>query len=357
SGALVAAPTTSLPEHIGGIRNWDYRFCWPRDASGMVRTMVALGFHDEADAFLSWILYTTWLTRPNLQVLYSVYGHTSIREKVIDWLSGYRNSRPVRIGNAAEQQFQLDVYGEVLDGIYSFSPYMTEFDGETRAFILGLGNAICKLWNQPDEGIWEVRSGRVHHTHSKVLSWVGLDRLIRLAKKYSWKAPPEQFESVKNKIKKAIEERGFNPTLGAYTRTFDGTELDASVLVMPIVGYCEASSPRMQSTCKAISENLSSNGLIFRYRNVDDGLTGPEGSFGICNFWMAEVLAKAGNLDRAKQYFEQILKRENKIGLWSEEIDPVSGEYLGNYPQGFTHIGLINAAIAISKAGEGVKAA
>ena len=176
TGALVAAPTTSLPEHIGGIRNWDYRFCWPRDASGMVRTMVALGFHDEADAFLSWILYTTWLTRPNLQVLYSVYGHTSIREKVIDWLSGYRNSRPVRIGNAAEQQFQLDVYGEVLDGIYSFSPYMTEFDGETRAFILGLGNAICKLWNQPDEGIWEVRSGRVHHTHSKVLAWVGLDR-------------------------------------------------------------------------------------------------------------------------------------------------------------------------------------
>ena len=357
SGALVAAPTTSLPEHIGGIRNWDYRFCWPRDASGMVRTMVALGFHDEADAFLSWILYTTWLTRPNLQVLYSVYGHTSIREKVIDWLSGYRNSRPVRIGNAAEKQFQLDVYGEVLDGIYSFSPYMTEFDGETRAFILGLGNAICKLWNQPDEGIWEVRSGRVHHTHSKVLSWVGLDRLIRLAKKYSWKAPLEQFESVKNKIREAIEERGFNPTLGAYTRTFDGTELDASVLVMPIVGYCEASSPRMQSTCKAISENLSSNGLIFRYRNVDDGLTGPEGSFGICNFWMAEVLAKAGKLDRAKHYFEQILKRENKIGLWSEEIDPVSGEYLGNYPQGFTHIGLINAAIAISKAGEGVKAA
>ena len=169
--------------------------------------------------------------------------------------------------------------------------------------------------------------------------------------------PLEQFESVKNKIREAIEERGFNPTLGAYTRTFDGTELDASVLVMPIVGYCEASSPRMQSTCKAISENLSSNGLIFRYRNVDDGLTGPEGSFGICNFWMAEVLAKAGNLDRAKQYFEQILKRENKIGLWSEEIDPVSGEYLGNYPQGFTHIGLINAAIAISKAGEGVKAA
>ena len=357
SGALVAAPTTSLPEHIGGIRNWDYRFCWPRDASGIIRTMVALGFHDEADAFLSWILYTTWLTRPNLQVLYSVYGHTNIREKIIDWLTGYRSSRPVRIGNAAEKQFQLDVYGEVLDGIYSFSPYVAKFDRETRDFILSLGKAICKLWDQPDEGIWEVRSGPAHHTHSKVLAWVGLDRLIWLARKYSWKAPFEQFESVKDKIREAIESRGFNPALGAYTRTLDGTELDASVLVMPIVGYCDASSPRMRSTCKVICENLSSNGLIWRYRHVDDGVTGPEGSFGICNFWMAEVLARAGKLDQARHYFEQILKRENTVGLWPEEIDTATGEYLGNYPQGFTHIGLINAAIAISKAIEGVKAA
>jgi GH15 family glucan-1,4-alpha-glucosidase len=357
SGALVAAPTASLPEYIGGIRNWDYRYCWPRDASATIRTMVSLGFHAEADAFLSWILHTTRLTRPRLQVLYKVYGHPGLHERIVDSLHGYRNSKPVRIGNGAAKQFQLDVYGEVLDGIHSFLSFVNEFDGETREFILDLGKAICELWDQPDEGIWEVRSGRAHHTHSKVLAWVGLDRLAAMAKKYSWKAPAVEYESTKNKIKDTIERRGFNADLGAYTRTLDGHELDASVLVMPLLGYCEASSARMMSTCRAICENLSSNGLIYRYRSVDDGLIGPEGSFGICNFWMAEVFAQAGRLGQAKHYFEQILKHESSVGLWSEEIDPATGEYLGNYPQAFTHIGLINAAIAISRASEGVKAA
>jgi GH15 family glucan-1,4-alpha-glucosidase len=357
SGALIAAPTTSLPESIGGIRNWDYRFCWLRDASFTVRALVALGFHEEAHAFVSWMLHTTWLSRPKLQVLYSVYGEPSLKEKCLDWLTGYRDSRPVRVGNGAESQFQLDVYGEVLDGIHYFSPFISSFDGETRKFILGLGKAVCELWDEPDDGIWEVRSGRVHHTHSKVLAWVAMDRLIRLATRYSWNAPVDQFERLKIKIRNQIETHGFNAELSAYTRTLDGSELDASVLVMPLLGYCEAGSPRMLSTCNVICEKLSRNGLIYRYRAVDDGLRGAEGSFGICNFWMAEVLARAGKPTQSRRYFEEILKRANTVGLWSEEIDPATGEYLGNYPQAFTHIGLINAALALSEATEGTKAA
>jgi len=198
---------------------------------------------------------------------------------------------------------------------------------------------------------------RVQHTHSKVLAWVALDRLIRLAKKYSWKAPLDRFESVKNKIRDQIETYGFNADLAAYTRTLHGNQLDASILVMPLVGYCDASAPRMQSTCNAIREKLSQNGLIFRYLDVDDGVRGREGAFGICNFWLAEVLARAGKLEESRHYFEQILKRENSLGLWSEEIDPDTGDYLGNYPQAFTHIGLINAALALSEMQKGVQAA
>jgi GH15 family glucan-1,4-alpha-glucosidase len=280
-----------------------------------------------------------------------------LKEKTVDWLSGYKNSKPVRVGNAAENQLQLDVYGEVLDGICHFSPYIGDFDGETRKFILGLGEAVCELWDQPDDGIWEVRSGRKHHTHSKVLAWVALDRLITLSKKYAWKAPIEKFNTIKQQIKEQIETHGFNPKLGAYTRTFGGSELDASVLVMPLVGYCDASSPRMQSTCRAIQQNLSENGLIYRYRDVDDGVQGREGSFGICNFWLAEVLAKAGRIEDSAHYLEEILKRGNGVGLWSEEIDPATGAFLGNYPQAFTHIGLINAALALSASREGVNAA
>jgi GH15 family glucan-1,4-alpha-glucosidase len=357
SGALIAAPTTSLPERVGGIRNWDYRFCWLRDAAFTVRALVELGYHDEAHAFVSWSLYTTWLTRPKVQVLYSIYGESSLKEKALDWLSGYRDSKPVRAGNAAEKQFQLDVYGEVLDAVHYISPYIGEFDGETRNFIIGLGKAVCELWNQPDDGIWEIRSRRVHHTHSKVLAWVALDRVIRLAARYSWKAPLDRFADIKGRIRNQIETHGFNVQIGAYTRTFDGSELDASVLVMPIVRYCDAGTPRMQSTCNTIRERLSQNGLIFRYRDVDDGVRGPEGSFGICNFWLAEVLARAGKHEEAKHYFEQILKRGNAVGLWSEEIDPNTDEYLGNYPQAFTHIGLINAALALTETKEGVRAA
>ena len=350
SGAIIAAPTTSLPEQPGGVRNWDYRYCWLRDASFTVRALMALGFEEETKAYMSWILHATRLTRPKLQVVYSVYGHAHLKEKSLDWLEGYRGSRPVRIGNSADEQFQLDLYGEVLDAIYAYCPLVEKFDRSTKKFILGLGKAICQLWDQPDNGIWEVRSQSVHHTHSKVMAWVGLDRLIKLAKKYHWKeAPLETYQQLASRIRSEVEAKGYNEALNSYTRELKGDTLDASLLTLSLVGYCKPDAPRMVSTCEAIYKHLSKNELIYRYHDIDDGLPGKEGSFGICNFWLAENLARSGELKKATRYFEAMLEHTGASGLWSEEIEPDTQDLLGNYPQGFTHIGLINAALAIDE--------
>lgn len=351
SGSIIAAPTTSLPETIGGERNWDYRYCWLRDASFTTRALVKLGFHDEAHAYLSWILHATRLTQPELQTIYSIYGLSSLHEESLDWLSGYKNSRPVRIGNKAEKQFQLDVYGEVLDAVYAYSPLVKEFDTNSKKFVIGLGNEICKVWNQPDNGIWEVRAQRVHHTHSKVLAWAGLDRLIKLCQKYEWQgAPLEKFQKTAAMIRETIERLGYNEKLRCYTRELRGQNVDASLLTLSLVGYCDHRSPRMLSTVDRICEQLSSQNLIYRYRNVDDGLEGnEEGSFAICNFWLAENLAHAGRAEEAIKVFESTVQHASPAGLLSEQIDTRTHELLGNYPQGFTHIGLINAALSIDE--------
>lgn len=349
SGAIIAAPTTSLPEKIGGERNWDYRYCWLRDASFTTRVLVNLGYEEETHAYMSWILHATQLTRPELQVVYSVYGDNRIKEETLDWLTGYRNSRPVRTGNMADAQFQLDVYGEVLDAVYTYASHLNAIDKDSKRFILGLGEVICKLWDQPDEGIWEIRSSPVHHTHSKVMAWIGLNRLAKLCRQYHWAdAPVKKFKTVASKIRNAIEHAGFNKKLNTYTRGFNGHELDASLLVLPLAGYCDAGSPRMASTVQSIIDHLSKNDLVYRYRQVDDGLSGDEGSFGVCNFWLAENLARSERLEEAVRIFETTLGYASPGGLLSEEIDPDSGELLGNYPQGFTHIGLINAALTIN---------
>jgi GH15 family glucan-1,4-alpha-glucosidase len=350
SGAIIAAPTTSLPEQVGGVRNWDYRYCWLRDASFTVRALMALGFEEETRAYMNWILHATRLTRPRLQVLYSIYGHASLKEKRLNWLEGFRNSSPVRVGNDADGQFQLDLYGEVLDAIYAYSPLVESFDRSTRKFILGLGKAIFQLWDQPDNGIWEVRSQCIHHTHSKAMAWVGLDRLMKLAKKYKWtEAPLEEYHQLATRIRNEIEQFGYNEELKSYTRAFSGETLDASILTLPLTGYCKPDEPRMVSTCEAIYQHLSKNELIYRYQNIDDGLPGNEGSFGICNFWLAENLARAGEIKKAIHFFETMLEHSGPTGLWSEEIEPDTLEFLGNYPQAFTHIGLINAALAINE--------
>ena len=349
SGAIVAAPTTSLPEQPGGERNWDYRYCWLRDASFTIRVLLKLGYTDEAHAYLNWMLHATRLTRPRLQVVYSVFGHASLQEKKLNWLSGYRQSKPVRIGNGADKQFQLDVYGEVLDAVYAYSPLIPAFDRDTRKFLLGLGKSICRSWQQPDNGIWEIRSDLAHHTHSKVMAWVGLDRLLKLARKYNWKdAPLRQFAHTAAQLKEAVEQAGYNHELQTYTRTFRGTDVDASLLTLPLVGFCAADAPRMRTTTRAVCQKLLQNKLLYRYRQVTDGLTGDEGAFGICTFWLVEVLAKAGELDKATEIFEAMLAHASPCGLLSEEIAPHTGELLGNYPQGFTHIGLINAALTLN---------
>lgn len=350
SGAIIAAPTTSLPEKVGGERNWDYRFCWLRDASFTIRALVKLGFKSESHAYMNWILHATQLTQPKLQVVYSIFGHASLEEEKLEWLSGYRNSKPVRIGNKADGQFQLDVYGEVLDAIYAYAPLMEQVDRSMRKFTLGLGESICKLWDQPDNGIWEVRSSLVHHTHSKVMAWVGLDRLIKLAEKYHWKeAPLAKFSQVASRIKQDVEQFGYNEDMKSYTRELKGNTLDASLLTLSLVGYCNPASDRMISTTSSIYEHLSKNNLVYRYKSTDDGLAGDEGSFGICSFWLAENLAKSGEPEEATKVFETMLRHSSPSGLLSEEIDPDTHELIGNYPQGFTHIGLINAALAINE--------
>ena len=351
SGAIIAAPTTSLPEEIGGERNWDYRYCWLRDASFTIRVLLKLGFEDEAHAYMNWILHATRLTQPKLQVVYSVYGHAHLEEKTLDWLSGYEDSKPVRIGNKADSQFQLDVYGEVLDAVYSYAQIVKEFDRVSRRFVIGIGKVICKMWREPDNGIWEIRSPGVHHTHSKVMAWVGLDRLVKLCERYHWtEAPLPMFKDALVEIRSEIEDLGYNTELNSYTRGFNGNKVDASLLTLSLVGYCHSDSLRMVSTVKLIKERLLNNDLVYRYRDVEDGLEGDEGAFALCNFWLAENLVQSGEVEEGIRIFEAVLKHASPAGLLSEEIDPESHDLLGNYPQGFTHIGLINAAISINEA-------
>ena len=351
SGAIIAAPVTSLPEELGGERNWDYRYCWLRDASFTTRVLLNLGFVEETHAYMNWILHATGLTRPKLQVVYSVFGHATIKEETLPWLSGYAMSRPVRIGNGADHQFQLDVYGEVLDAVYTYAPHVKNFDNETKKFLIGLGEVICETWDKPDNGIWEVRSTCVHHTHSKVMAWLGLDRLLKLCKMYRWsKAPLKKFKGISERIRDQVEQRGYSNELNTYTRELGGSALDASVLTFSLVGYCDAASDKMVSTTDMINKHLSRNNLIYRYRDINDGLGGVEGAFGVCNYWLAENFAKSGRLEKAISVFETMLRYASPTGLLSEEIDPVSGNLLGNYPQGFTHIGLINAALTINEA-------
>lgn len=351
SGAVVAAPTTSLPEKIGGNRNWDYRYCWLRDAAFTARAFVSLGYLDEAKSYVSWLLHATRLTWPRLQVLYSIYGEPTLPEKVLSHFDGYRGSKPVRIGNAADHQFQLDVYGEVVDALHAVSPHLGKLDRDTKLFLRGIGRSIELLWKMPDDGIWEVRSGVAQHTHSKVLAWVALDRLLKLDEKFDLKLPRLKYEKLAQTIHDWVEDEGYNQRLKAYTRTLGGDDLDSSLLVLGILGFTDASSFRMIQTCKAICKKLSRKGFLYRYSDKTlDGLPAGEGAFGLCSFWLAENLAKSGQLSEARRWFESVLSRKNALELWSEEIDPDTGVFLGNYPQAFSHIGLINAAITLDSA-------
>jgi GH15 family glucan-1,4-alpha-glucosidase len=347
SGALIAAPTTSLPERIGGDLNWDYRYCWLRDASMTARALFGLGFLDEGDAFVSWLLHSTRLTRSNLRVLYDVFGRRPPRERTLDTLEGYAGSKPVRIGNGAKDQLQLDVYGEVLDAVASFVAAGGKLDRDTSAMIVTFGKIVCRRWREPDEGLWEPRTGRAHHTHSRLLCWVALDRLLALAASgHLQGAPLSEFSRERARIRAEIEARGWNRSKGCYTGRLDGDDVDASSLLLAWYGFEEASSPRMIGTYERVKSELGcGRGLLYR------NLAAPgEGAFGIASFWGAEFLGLGGgDVGEARETFDALLSMANDVGLFAEEIDPRTGAALGNFPQAFTHIGLINAALTLDR--------
>jgi len=353
SGAVVAAPTTSLPEEIGGVRNWDYRYCWLRDASLTLQALVDLGYEDEAQAFLSWMLYSTRLSRPELKVLYDVHGETRTHERELDYLEGYRNSKPVHVGNGADKQFQLDTYGEVVDAVYEFVSRGGRLGSANSRMLIGLGKTVCRRWREPDNGLWEIRGKREHHTYSKALCWLALHRLLQLHEgghlSKGWRqAPIESFARARDNIHEAIEAHGYNEDLGSYVGVFGGDQLDASLLLLGRHGYEDPRSPRMVGTRTRIYERLGRRGLLYRY-HMDDGLPGQENTFGACSFWGIDSLCRQGELEQATELFEHVCGFANDVGLFSEEINAETGELVGNFPQAFTHIGLIDTALTLAE--------
>lgn len=355
SGAIVAAPTTSLPEWIGGVRNWDYRYCWLRDASMTLRAFLELGFSTEAEAFLTWLLHATRLIWPQLQIVYDVFGEARLPETELPHLEGYAGSRPVRIGNAAANQFQIDSYGEVIDGAYRFIRAGGRIDRATARVLVGWGKTVCRLWREPDEGIWEIRAGRRHHTLSKAMCWIALDRLLKLQDEGLLEAPPQcRFEC--EAVRREIEMRGYNTRIESYVNVLDGDEVDASLLLLSLYGYADHQSARMRSTCERIWRELGAGSLLYRYRNGQDGLPSGQGAFGICSFWGVECRAHHGQGAEARADFERLCSYANDVGLFAEEIDPDAGNALGNFPQAFTHVGLINAALTLANCETGGRA-
>jgi len=349
SGAVIAAPTTSLPEQMGGSRNWDYRYCWLRDASLTLQALYDLGFTTEAGSFLSWLIHTTRISWPALRVLYDIYGRHTVSERELPHLSGFSGSRPVRIGNAAARQTQLDVYGEVIDAAYQFVSRGGHLDRTTARMLVGFGRTVCRSWREPDAGIWEIRSAPRHHTYSKAMCWVALDRLLRLQTGgHVTTVPTAEFEAEREAIRTAVERRGFNERLGSYVSVFDGADVDASLLQLDRHGYVDPMNVRMRGTLHLVLKRLQRNGLLYRYLSQDDGVPGAEGAFGVTSFWGVGAQARAGEADGARTTFEQLIARANDVGLFAEEIDPETGAALGNFPQAFTHVGLIDAALTLA---------
>ncbi|GAB4348700.1 MAG: glycoside hydrolase family 15 protein [Immundisolibacter sp.] len=353
SGAVVAAPTTSLPERVGGERNWDYRYCWLRDTSLTLRALSDLGYWDEAEAFMGWLLHATRMTAPELQILYDVHGESRLPERALEHLAGHRGSRPVRVGNDAQHQLQLDVYGEVVDAVYQFVRRGGRLDRSAAHMLASFGETVCRRWREPDEGIWEIRSGRQHHTYSKAMCWVALDRLLRLHETGHVRVRADDFSAARSAIRDEIEQRGWNARLGSYVSVFDGEDVDASLLLLTRYGYSEPNSERAAATCRLVHERLGHDALLYRYRNTTDGLPPGEGAFGICSFWAVCCRVMLGDVAGATAAFERLLAHGNDLGLYAEEIDPHNGEMLGNFPQAFTHVGLIDAALTLERVGDG----
>jgi GH15 family glucan-1,4-alpha-glucosidase len=346
SGAVIAAPTTSLPERVGGDLNWDYRFCWLRDASFTARAFYELGFHDDAVAFCSWLLHATRLTRPELRILYDVYGRAPENEAILDELAGYRGSRPVRVRNAAAAQLQLDCYGEVLDAA-TWLHTKEGLDRDTQGMLGDFGRFVLEHWHLPDQGIWEPRGEPQHRTHSRVLCWVAMDRLVALRRRgLVRRLSLDALETARAAIHADVVAHGFNPTIGSYTEVFGANTVDASSLLLPWYGFEDARSPRMRATFDRIDARLCVAPGLY-YRNEESA--GREGAFGICSAWVVDYLARAGRLADARATFEAFVSCANDVGLLGEEIDPVSRQALGNFPQAYTHLGVVSGALVLAQ--------
>jgi GH15 family glucan-1,4-alpha-glucosidase len=353
TGAIAAAATTSLPESAGGARNWDYRYSWVRDASFTVDALWVAACPDEADAFFTYMATSAAAQvrrGGDLQIMFGVGGEHDLTERELPHLSGWRGSRPVRVGNGAWDQRQLDVYGELLNAAARLPDVVERCDADTGGFLADLADVAAARWQEPDQGIWELRGGAQHFLYSKLMCWVALDRAIALADVLDARSRVDDWKPARDDIADAIMSRGWSETAQAFTQAFDSDHLDASVLMMPIIGFVDPRDPRMLSTLDAIERRLTdSRGLVFRYL-APDGLAGDEGTFLLCTFWLAHARALAGQVDQASVLFERAISFVNDVGLLAEEVDPASGELLGNFPQAFSHIGLVNAAWAISQA-------
>ena len=349
TGGVVAAPTTSLPEVLGGVRNWDYRFCWLRDATFTLDALLEHGYTTESQEWVAWLLRAAAGDPEDFQIMYSIDGRRRLPELELPWLSGYEGSRPVRVGNAAATQLQLDVYGELMDAFHDAR--RTNIDVPVEAWELqrAMVDFVCAHWREPDEGIWEVRSGRKHFVHSKVMAWVALDRAVKAAEEFARPGPVADWVEVRDEIRAEVLAKGYNDHLGYFVRAYDEPELDASLLMLPLVGFIPADDPRMLRTIEAIERDLSFDGLLLRYRTdrADDGLPPGEGAFLMCSFWLVDCLALIGRNRDAEILFEKLLKLKTELGLFAEQYDPQHRRMLGNFPQAFSHIAVVNSAQAL----------
>jgi GH15 family glucan-1,4-alpha-glucosidase len=354
TGALVAAPTTSLPERLGGERNWDYRYTWIRDAAFSLYALLRLGFTEEAAAFMDWLTHRFRDERPResgpLQIMYGIDGRSELPEEVLDHLEGYRGSRPVRVGNGAANQLQLDIYGELIDSVYLYNKYGTPIYHDAWLDLSRIVEWISEHWDEADEGIWETRGGRRDFTFSRLMSWVAVERAMRIARQRGLPANLPAWGAARDAIYAQIMARGLNHKRAAFVQHYDTDVLDASILLMPLVKFIAPTDPRWLSTLDAVSRELVSDSLVYRYNPEasPDGLSGHEGTFSMCTFWYVEALARAGRLDEARVIFEKMLTYANHLGLYAEQIGP-TGEQLGNFPQAFTHLALISAAINLDR--------
>jgi GH15 family glucan-1,4-alpha-glucosidase len=352
TGGIIAAATTSLPEQLGGGRNWDYRFCWLRDATITLYALLNSGFVNEAEAWREWLLRAVAGDPAQMQIMYGIAGERRLTEYEVTWLKGYENAGPVRIGNAASDQLQLDVYGEVLDALYQARRMGLASNDAAWALEQALLAHLATIWDQPDEGVWEVRGGRRHFTHSKVMAWVAFDRAVRSVEEFGMSGPVEQWGALRDRIHAEVCQNGFDTGLNSFVQSYGSRELDASLLLLPLVGFLPALDPRMLGTVSAIEKHLLKDGFVSRYDTTTsvDGLAGDEGVFLACSFWLADNYILQDRYDDARALFQRLLALRNDLGLLSEEYDLKARRLVGNFPQAFSHVALINTAHNLTRA-------